>query len=375
VSDAGTQGTPRTPDAPGTVTVVPLTGIPEVTEGTDLADAVDAGLRASDVTLVDGDVLVVSSKVASKSLGLVVDDAVDKDALVLRESSAVVAERATADGRVTRVVRATAGPVMAAAGIDGSNTGARGGWLLLPHDPDAVCERLHAELVRRHGVRLGVVLSDTSARPWRVGHSDFALGAHGLHVVDDLRGGVDADGRPLAVTTRAVADEIASAADLAKGKASAVPVAVVRGLATLVLEDDATGTTDTGTDAATRHPRGRDLVRTGPYDWFGMGRAESVRAALGVAPGSAASLEVGVAPAEPGDDGALSRAVRVAMRGCDEVTADVGAGQVTLGAPSPYELGRFVARLEVALWGEWLEGEVSAPSADGVSVGVTVSRR
>ncbi len=361
MSEAGAPGTP------GTVTVVPLTGIPEVTEGTDLADAVDAGLRASGVALADGDVLVVSSKVASKALGLVVDDAVDKDALVLRESTDVVAERATADGRVTRVVRAAAGPVMAAAGIDGSNTGQRGGWLLLPHDPDAVCERLHGELVRRHGVRLGVVLSDTSARPWRLGHSDFALGAHGLHVVDDLRGGVDADGRPLAVTTRAVADEIASAADLAKGKASAVPVAVVRGLATLVLDDR--------TDGTTRHPRGRDLVRTGPYDWFGMGRAESVRAALGVLPGSPASLEVGVAPTEPGDDGALSRAVRVAMRGCDEVTADVGAGQVTLGAPSPYELGRFVARLEVALWGEWLRGEVSPPSADGLSVGVAVSRR
>ena len=130
---------------------------------------------------------------ASKALGLVTDDP-DKDRVIAGETDHVVAERRAGD-RLTRIVQAKAGPVMAAAGVDGSNTGERGGWLLLPHDPDGVCERLHAALTQRHGVRVGVVLSDTAGRPWRVGQVDFALGAHGLHVVDDLRGGVDADGR------------------------------------------------------------------------------------------------------------------------------------------------------------------------------------
>ena len=204
----------------GTVTITPVSGIPEVREGDDLTAMIGLGLSASGVVLRDGDVVVVSSKIASKALGLVTDDP-DKDRVVAGETDYVVAERSV-PGRVTRVVRSKAGPIMAAAGVDGSNTGDRGGWLLLPHDPDGVCERLHDALTNRYGVRLGVVLSDTSARPWRLGHSDFALGAHGLRVVDDLRGAVDADGRELSVTTRAVADEIAAAADLAKGKTGAV---------------------------------------------------------------------------------------------------------------------------------------------------------
>ena len=122
------------PSAP--VTVTPVIGIPEVREGDDLANVVDAGLIRSGLRLVDGDIVVVSSKIASKSLGLVTHHP-DKDRVVAAETEYVVAERALPD-RVARVVRAKAGPIMAAAGVDGSNTGERGGWLLLPHDPEAV---------------------------------------------------------------------------------------------------------------------------------------------------------------------------------------------------------------------------------------------
>ncbi|HET7800952.1 MAG TPA: coenzyme F420-0:L-glutamate ligase [Humibacillus xanthopallidus] len=347
----------------GTVTITPLHGIPEVRPGDDLADVVDAGLRSSGVTLAAGDVVVVSSKVASKALGLVTDDP-DKERVVAAESDGVVAERLSG-GRLTRIVTAKAGPVMAAAGVDGSNTGERGGWLLLPHDPDGVCRTLHAELTTRHGVRLGVVLSDTAGRPWRAGQVDFALGAHGLRVLDDLRGAVDADGRDLSVTARALADEIAAAADLVKGKVLGVPVAVVRGLADVVLDDDA--------DADLDRIGARGLVRTGPEDWFALGRVEAVRAALGVTAGSPLAARVGIPPAGPDTrTGAVSRAVRLALADDDEATADVGDDSVTLGADGPYALGRLVARLQAALSCDGLEGDPLAPAADGCSVVVRV---
>ena len=346
------------------VTLMPLTGIPEVVEGDDLAEIIDAALARTGLALEDGDIVVVSSKVASKALGLVTHDP-DKDRVVANETEYVVAERAASSNLSTRIVRAKAGPVMAAAGVDGSNTGDRGGWLLLPHDPDAICERLRQELARRHGVRVGVILSDTSGRPWRIGQVDFALGVHGVVAVDDLRGARDADGRLLEVTSRAVADEIASAADLAKGKVDAVPVAVVRGLASLVPES---------VDPAA--PRGRDLVRTGPDDWFGYGRVEAVRAALGIEPGSADATAVGIPPASRAGDtrlDAVGRAVRAALHGVDSGTADIGPLAVTLGADTPFELGRLTARLEAALWSEWLRGSPGAPSGDGLSVEVAVA--
>lgn len=341
------------------VTLTAVSGIPEVREGDDLAALLDAGLRHSGLELRDGDILVVSSKVVSKAFGLITDDA-DKDAVIASQTRAVVAERAL-EGRVTRVVQSLAGPVMAAAGVDGSNTGDRGGWLLLPEDPDAVCRDLHAALTARHGVRLGIVLSDTAGRTWRIGQTDFALGAHGLAVVEDLRGGHDADGRPLEVTTRAVADEIAAAADLVKGKAHRVPAALVRGLATLV----------TGCEART--DGAAQLVRTGPTDWFALGRVEAVRAALGVEPGSAESASVGIPPAAPGTlrEG-VRRAVGLALHAVPEGRADVGDDSVRLGADGPYELGRLLARLEAALWSESLVGRPGTPSADGCSVDVLV---
>ena len=268
---------------PGGLVVAPVTGLPEVVAGDDVAALVHAALSTRGDALQEGDIVVISSKVVSKSLGLWAGSA-DHQAVVASQTERVVAER-TSGERVTRIVRSSAGPVMAAAGVDASNTGVRDGLLLLPHDPDAEAVTLRARLQSLTGLRrVGVVLSDTAGRPWRVGQTDFALGAAGLAVVDDLRGGVDADGRPLAVTTRAVADELAAAADLVKGKAEAVPAAVVRGTPWATDED--------GAGAAT-------LVRTGPEDWFGYGSAEAVRASLGVEPGSSSAERVGIRSVAP----------------------------------------------------------------------------
>jgi coenzyme F420-0:L-glutamate ligase / coenzyme F420-1:gamma-L-glutamate ligase len=341
------------------VVVLGLPGIPEVATGDDLAGLLaDAAARAGG--LLEGDVLVVSSKVVSKALGLRAPLA-EREVSVRSQTRRVVAERMTGD-RLTQVVEAAAGPVMAAAGVDASNTGAVGGpdeVLLLPQDPDAEAHALWVRLRERCGLeRLGIVVSDTAGRPWRSGQTDFALGAAGLEVVDDLRGGRDADGRPLAVTTRALADELAAAADLVKGKVDAVPAAVVRGTPWV--------TTGAG-------PGARSLVRTGRADWFGLGRAEAVRAALGTPPGTTEALEDGVASAAPEDPRTrLGRAVAVALRGLEAVGADVGASDVRLSADSPVALGRAIARLEVALWGEDLTGAV-APLDTGTEVEVSVS--
>lgn len=311
-----------------TLTLLPVTGLPEIGAGDDLA-----GLIAAAIDLHDGDIVVITSKVVSKALGLsVLTD--DRQALVLEQSTAVVAERATATG-VTRIVSASAGPVMTGAGIDASNSEA---LLLLPPDPDAAAADLRAALEAATGVHLAVILSDTSGRPWRAGLSDFALGTSGLQRLDDLRGLADTHGRDLAVTIRNLADEIASAADLVKGKIERVPVAVVRGSTSLLTDDPQPS-----------------LVRTGPSDWFALGRHEAVRDALGVTPGSPDAEAVGL-PAVGEEPVALrlQRAVRAAAHGQPPVTAQVSDASVELSAEDPVALGRMWARVEVALAGERL---------------------
>lgn len=321
------------------LSVLPLTGVPEVQAGDDLVTLLLSSARAAGITIEDGDVLVVSSKVVSKSLGLWADSAV-KGVAVASQTVRVVAERMAGD-RLTQIVQSTSGPIMAAAGVDASNTGGHDGVLLLPADPDAEADHLRVTLLAETGLRrVGVVLSDTAGRPWRFGQTDFALGAAGLDVVDDLRGGVDADGQPLAVTARAVGDELAATADLVKGKADAIPAAVVR------------GTPWARTD---RGPGARALIRTGREDWFDYGRAEAVRAALGLEPGSAGAEQLGipsVAP-EPVAD-RLGRAVAVTLLGAPDVGIDVGGSVVHLSSPTAYQLGIAASRLQLALWGEGL---------------------
>nr|WP_279538823.1 coenzyme F420-0:L-glutamate ligase [Allobranchiibius sp. GilTou38] len=339
--------------------VIPLGGLPEIVHGDDLAAVLAAGMTTADLALQDGDILVVTSKIVSKALGLYADPT-NRASLVLAQSTSVVAERRTPDS-VTRVVAARSGPVMAGAGIDASNAREER-LLLLPHDPDAAARDLHERLAGLVPARFAVLLSDTSGRAWRAGLTDFALGSSGLAGLDDLRGHADTHGRDLAVTVRNLADEIASAADLVKGKLHRVPVAIVRGLAHLVREPG------DGVPA-------RDLVRSGPGDWFALGRAEAVRDALGVPAGSELSQQVGIESVQPETLlDRVARAVRVALCADDEVGVDLeGSGElVTLSAGDPMALGRVWARLEVALAGERLGCETSRA---GTAVTVRVRER
>ena len=363
----------------GAVTIIPLHGIPEIAEGDDLAAVLAAACVRAGVPLTEGDILAVSSKIVSKALGLTAPTD-DKEAVVAAETVRVVAERAGASG-ITRIVQGKAGPVMAAAGVDASNTGGRDVLLLLPHDPDAVCRDLHAALRAATGVEVfAVVLTDTAGRPWREGQVDFALGSHGLRVLDDLRGSVDADGRALEVTARAVADEIAAAADLVKGKAAAIPAALVRGLAGSVLPvaDDREGA---GTAQAGASPQAgaSRLVRVGDGDWFALGSQEAVRAALGVPPGPGSGSAHGPRPVA-GDTLArrVIRAVDVAFRphlddwhGGVAVAGPPGAvagervGDLVVSGSNAFGVGVVAARLQVALRGEGVAFEVDPePTVD-----------
>ncbi|TWP35086.1 coenzyme F420-0:L-glutamate ligase [Leekyejoonella antrihumi] len=350
------------------LTICPVDGIPEIVPGTNLGATVADAMRRGGTTLIDGDVVVVTSKVVSKSEDLFVV-AGDRSALTLQEARSVVTERATT-GAPTRVVESVAGPVMAGAGIDASNAG-DDRLLLLPRDPDASAARIHAQLQSAlpSSVSFGLVLSDTSGRPWRAGVSDFALGVHGLDPLDDLRGRADTEGRDLAVTIRNLADEIAAAADLVKGKLERVPVAVVRGLAHLV-------TTDT---AQSLH--GRDLVRSGPSDWFGLGRAEAVRAALGVPPGTPRAAAAGLESVHPEPLlDRVRRASRVALSAGDpadavathltDERAEDGTVELLVAGADPVVLGRVWARHEVALAGERLTSEVIAHGPQSVRLHV-----
>lgn len=351
------------PPSAGGLTVVPVVGVGEVGAGADLADLLVDALAARGLDLGPGDCLVVSSKVVSKSLGLTWPGS--REDAVESATVRVVAERRGAGG-VSRVVESVAGPVMAAAGVDASNTGPSADVLLLPQDPDAEAARLRTSLLERLGLPsatpLAVVLSDTAGRPWRDGLTDLAVGSAGLTVLEDLRGTTDHDGRPLSVTMRAVADEVAAAADLVKGKADGIPAALVRGLGPAWFVPES--------------PGARALVRVGPGDWFALGPVEALRAALGVAPGSVVSQDVGIRPVHPDEPLAarVGRVVALALLEVPDGSADVGVdegavrAEVTLGAPDDYELGRLVVRAQVAAASEDLPAQVVARAPGTVSV-------
>jgi coenzyme F420-0:L-glutamate ligase/coenzyme F420-1:gamma-L-glutamate ligase len=268
---------------------------------------------------------------------------------------------------VTRIVESAAGPVMTAAGVDASNTADPSIVLLLPTSPDAVAAQIREGVqtgwAARSGTRplTGVILSDTAGRPWRNGQTDFALGASGIQVIEDLRGTQDADGRVLSVAERCLADEIASAADLVKGKTSRVPAAHVRGLGRYVGDDESPS-------------NARDLVRTGAQDWFRYGRVEAVRAALGVEPGSATAAEVGIPFLTPEDPATRAgRALRVALLTCPEAAAEVKGKTISIVAADEFTLGVAATRAEVALRGEGLSTSLTrtvaaTPTEDGFSL-------
>jgi coenzyme F420-0:L-glutamate ligase/coenzyme F420-1:gamma-L-glutamate ligase len=259
------------------LTVSPVTGLPEITAGADLA----ALIAEAAPDLRDGDVLVVTSKIVSKAEGRVT--AGSREQAIEAETVRVVARRGA-----TTIAQTRHGLVLAAAGVDESNT-APGTVVLLPEDPDGSARRLRKALHARTGRRLGVVITDTMGRPWRAGQTDNAIGAAGVAVVRDYRGEADTFGNILEVTVAAVADEVAAAADLVKGKALRVPVAVVRGLAGLVTEQDG--------------PGARALIRPADEDMFRYGSADV----------PLARRTIRAFTAEPVDGQAVRRAVATAL--------------------------------------------------------------
>ena len=272
------------PGVPGpALSVFVLDGIGEIAAGDDLAVLIAA---AAGSVLRDGDILAVTSKIVSKAEGRQVA-AADREQAITDETVRVIATREHPGG-VTRIVENRQGLVMAAAGVDASNT-PDGIVLLLPVDPDASARALCAALRERTGLRLGVLISDTAGRPWREGQTDIAIGAAGVAVLDDLRGTTDASGKRLDVTVAAVADEIAGAADLVKGKTSGNPVAVVRGLGRLVVDlVGADGADGAGASGASGADGARRLQRPSDQDMFRLGTAEAY--AEGFAAGRATAL-------------------------------------------------------------------------------------
>jgi coenzyme F420-0:L-glutamate ligase/coenzyme F420-1:gamma-L-glutamate ligase len=244
--ETGATGSTERGAADGRLTVIALVGMPEVRPGDDLAALLIAALRDTPgaLPLASDDVLVVTQKIVSKAEGAIVDlttvtprpEAVafanrwDRDArqleVVLREAVRVVR---MANGVL--ITETTHGFVCANGGVDASNMGPDSGHVvtLLPVDPDASADRVRAAVRAALGVDVPVIVSDSFGRPWRWGIVDVAIGVSGMKPLDDMRGTPDADGRIMRSTVRATADEIATAAELALGKTTGRPAAVVRG--------------------------------------------------------------------------------------------------------------------------------------------------
>jgi coenzyme F420-0:L-glutamate ligase/coenzyme F420-1:gamma-L-glutamate ligase len=238
------------------VEILPVAGLPEFRPGDDLASAV----AQSAPWLREGDVVVVTSKVVSKCEGRLVpapQEAEARDQLRRKLIDAEAVRVLARKGR-TLITENRIGLVQAAAGVDGSNVDVTE-LALLPEDPDFSAAALRAGLHARLGVTVAVVITDTMGRAWRNGQTDAAVGSAGLEVLHGYAGAVDQHGNELLVTEIAVADEVAAAADLVKGKLTAVPVAVVRGLR--VRDDGSTA---------------RQLVRGGTDDLFWLGTAEAL---------------------------------------------------------------------------------------------------
>jgi len=241
-------------------------GIPEVVAGDDIA-----ALILERATLEDGDIVVVTSKIVSKAEGRSVK-AEDREDAITSQTVRTVATRGS-----TRIVENPLGLVLAAAGVDASNT-PEGTVLLLPEDPDASAEAIRKGLTKT----VGVIISDTIGRPWRQGVTDIAIGAAGIRVLDDLRGTPDANGKRLDGTIVALADELAAAADLVRGKANNLPVAVIRGMAHLLGDGKAS-----------------ELIRPASEDMFRLGTTEAWDE------GYAAGLQAGGGRGESGEPGGL----------------------------------------------------------------------
>ncbi|GAA4515955.1 coenzyme F420-0:L-glutamate ligase [Brevibacterium yomogidense] len=281
------------------LTAFAVPGIGRVRPGTDLGREIGGAITASGLDLKDGDVLVVASKVVAKAEGSVATarTRADVEQLVDAHTHHTVARRRYGSGVTVSVVRTRSGTVQAAAGLDQSNTDADTDVILHPRDPDASAAALLASLTERFQVRLGIIVSDSTSRPWRVGVFDFALGCAGIDPLDSQRGLPDDSGRTQQITVRAVADSITQAADLVKGAARGRPVAIVRGVGEVLTRRDTA--TAAGSGAAA-------LTRPLEDDWFRTGHVEAAWNALGVDPADPALTP----PSGDGADDILTRTTR-----------------------------------------------------------------
>jgi coenzyme F420-0:L-glutamate ligase/coenzyme F420-1:gamma-L-glutamate ligase len=250
---------------PGVVSLIPVPGLPEIVPGSDLAEMILAAAADVGTPIVDGDVVVITSKIVSKAEGAVIElDTVepsefarrwasdwDKDPrvveVVLRESRRVVRQI----GPVL-ITETHHGFVCANSGVDQSSSGAAGRVVVLPSDPDASARRIRARFAEL-GATVAVVISDTFGRPWREGQTDVCIGVAGIAPIRSYIGEVDPHGHEFRVQELCVVDEIAAAAELVKGNISRIPVAVVRGVDHAVDE--------TATMAPVLRDPSRDLFR------------------------------------------------------------------------------------------------------------------
>jgi len=248
---------------PPSIQIIPLMGLPEIMAGDDLAKLISKAVRTANLRIEAGDLFVVAQKIVSKSEGQIVPlDSIEpsvravrwaaeykKDArvieLVLREAKRLVRME---NGVI--VTETEHGFVCANTGVDTSNV-PKGTAILLPENSDRSAHDLKTKLTREFGVSVAVIISDTFGRPWREGLVNVALGVAGIAPLVDYRGKRDANGKALQSTIIAIADELASAAELVMGKSSGIPVAIVRGVV---------GARSSGS--------GRDLIRAVKKDLF-----------------------------------------------------------------------------------------------------------
>jgi coenzyme F420-0:L-glutamate ligase/coenzyme F420-1:gamma-L-glutamate ligase len=226
------------------VQLIPVEGLPEITAGADLAEEVAQALARTKSPLLDGDVLVLTHKIVAKAEGAVVDlKSVTPSAMAIRfaarwakdprqvEVVLQQSERVLRMDRGVLIVETRHGLICANAGVDHSNSGAPDQVCVLPENPDRSARAVRERMQTLFDIDIAVVISDTFGRPWRDGLTNIAIGVAGMRPLRDYVGMRDSEGRPLQVTKLAVADEIASAAELVMGKLDRVPAAVVRGFA------------------------------------------------------------------------------------------------------------------------------------------------